>query len=71
MSYKFFGGIAVAIVAVAMALNVNFNAKNDSLSDVSLANVEALANMQANGCTLNVLQICTTIHGDHYLYRNN
>ena len=43
MKKKIFGGIAVATIAAAMALNLNFNAKNNYLSDITLANVEALA----------------------------
>ena len=43
MKKKIFGGIAVAAIALTMALNVNISANNNSLSDISLANVEALA----------------------------
>ena len=43
MKNKIFGGIIVVVIAGAMALNVNFKAKNSDLSDILLANVEALA----------------------------
>ena len=43
MKKTILGTIAVAAIAVTMALNVNFNAKNNNLSDISLANMEALA----------------------------
>ena len=42
MKKKLFGGIAVVVIAAAMVLNVNFSAKNNDLSAISLANVEAL-----------------------------
>jgi hypothetical protein len=48
MKKKILGGIAVlAIVAVAV-VDVNLGAKSNDLSDLSLANVEALANREAN-----------------------
>lgn len=40
---KIIGGIAVAAIALTMALNMNFSTKNNNLSNISLANVEALA----------------------------
>ena len=40
---KLFAIIAVLAIALTMALKVNLNAKNNNLSDISLANVEALA----------------------------
>ena len=43
MTKKILGGIAVIAIAATMALNINFSANNTSLSDLSLANVEALA----------------------------
>ena len=43
MKHKIFGGIAVLAIAAVVAFNVNLSAKSYSLSDVSLANVEALA----------------------------
>jgi len=43
MKKKIFGGIAVLAIAAAAAFNVNFSAQSNGLSDVSLANVEALA----------------------------
>ena len=43
MTKKIIGGIAIVAIALTMALNVSLNAKNNSLSDLALANVEALA----------------------------
>ena len=40
---KIFGLIAVFVIAVMAAFNVNVNSKEKGLSDVSIANVEALA----------------------------
>ena len=53
MKKKFLYGLAVLFIAVVAAFNVNLNSNGDGLSDVSLANVEALANMSPgcpNGC---------------------
>ncbi|MDR0699297.1 MAG: NVEALA domain-containing protein [Tannerella sp.] len=45
MSKKNFFGLSVVLVVAAIAVfNVNVNAWKESLSDVSLENVEALAN---------------------------
>ena len=40
---KLLSVIAVVAIVVVMALNINFSAKKYSLSDLALANVEALA----------------------------
>ena len=40
---KLFAIIAVLAIALTMALNLNFSAKNNNLSDISLQNTEALA----------------------------
>jgi hypothetical protein len=40
---KILGGIAILAIAAVAAFNVGFNSQSDGLSDVSLANVEALA----------------------------
>ena len=40
---KLFGSIAILSIAAMTAFNVNVNSKEKGLSDVSLANVEALA----------------------------
>ena len=44
MQKKLFYGIAVIAIAVIAAWNVNVSSIEDGLSDVLLANVEALAN---------------------------
>jgi len=43
MKKKIFGGLAILAIAAVAVFNVNFNSKSSKLSDVSLANVEALA----------------------------
>lgn len=43
MKKKILGGMVIAIAAVA-AFNVNFNSQDNSLLEISLANIEALAN---------------------------
>jgi hypothetical protein len=43
MKKKIFGGIAVLAIAAVAVMNVNLGTKNNDLSAVSLANVEALA----------------------------
>jgi hypothetical protein len=43
MNKKVLYGIAALAIAALSVLNVNFNSQQSSLSDVSLANVEALA----------------------------
>ena len=35
--------LAILVIAVVSAMNMNVNSKSDGLSDMSLANVEALA----------------------------
>ena len=46
MNRKIFGGIALVMIVAAMVLNVNFSARNNNLSDISSANVEALAKQE-------------------------
>jgi len=43
MKKKIFGGIVILAIAAMAAFNVNMNTQNENLSDLSLANVEALA----------------------------
>ena len=43
MNRKFLYGLAVLAIAVVAAFNMNLSSKGDGLSDISLANVEALA----------------------------
>jgi anti-sigma regulatory factor (Ser/Thr protein kinase) len=43
MNKKILYGIAVLAIAAVAAWNVNLNSQNNDLSDISLANVEALA----------------------------
>ena len=48
MTNKILGGIAAIVIVAAIALNVTFSAGNN-MSDVFLANVEALAGSES-GC---------------------
>jgi len=48
MKKKFFGGIAILAIATMAAFNVNMNTQNENLSDLNLANVEALAQGEYN-----------------------
>jgi len=47
---KLVGLIAVVAFALTIALNVSFSANNYNLSDISLANIEALAQIEAGTC---------------------
>jgi len=49
MYKKLFGGIAIVAIAVLTAWNVNVNL-NFRISDVSLANLEALSKAEDNLC---------------------
>ena len=49
MSKKIFYGIAVCVVAAMAAWNVNFSSQTKGMSDVSLANIEALAQSEGGG----------------------
>ena len=42
---------AIVAVIVAITLNVNFNTKSYDLSDIALANVEALASSEDGNCS--------------------
>ena len=67
MIKKLFSGIAILAIALIMALNLNFSAKNNSLSDIILANVEALARREIGGencddwCTRSYFYDCALI----------
>lgn len=43
MKKYIFGGIAVLAIATVAAWNMNLNSQSNNLSEISLANVEALA----------------------------
>ena len=60
MNKKIFSGIAIVAIALTLALNVSFSAKNNNLSDISLANIEALG-LQEEGqinCCPDELDTC-------------
>ena len=46
------GTVAVLLVATIVAFNVNVNSKEKGLSDISLANIEALADESGSGSTI-------------------
>ena len=51
MKKKILIGFAALVIAAVAALNVNFSTNGYKLSDISLANVEALANGEVvSGC---------------------
>jgi len=54
MKKRLFLGVAVLAIATVAALNVNLSVKSSNLSDVSLANIEALA-QQENAGILTIL----------------
>ena len=56
MKKKIFGGIAVLAIAVVAAWNVNVNSRTNGMSDVMLANVEALAQESTGSCKWKVIQ---------------
>ncbi len=43
MKIKIFGGIAVLVFAIIIGLNIKMNSNKAEMSDLALANVEALA----------------------------
>jgi hypothetical protein len=43
------GGIAVIVIVTVAVINVNFGSRNNNLSAVSLANIEALAEGDVGG----------------------
>ena len=76
MIKKIIGGIAIAAIAGVMTLNVSFSAKNNNSSDISLANVEALADYEITVgpcfCRGGVSSACLYIFDDgDYLYAPN
>ena len=63
----------VAAFATIAGYGVYTNQKADAMSDLMLANVEALANDESSGrgCTSDRNAICETSHNDYIDYRNN
>jgi hypothetical protein len=61
MNKKFLSGFAVLAIAAVAAWNVNFNSQTNGMSDLALANIEALAGENGDGysCTCgNVTRDC-------------
>jgi hypothetical protein len=50
MKKKIFGGIALLAIAAVVAWNVDLNSQSNDLSDISLANIEALAGEHDDAC---------------------
>jgi hypothetical protein len=79
MKTKLFGGIAALAIAATIALNMSLNANSNNLSDLSLANVEALAEPEGGidipcFCALTEWKLCCyfpadqiTLMGDNLL----
>ena len=66
--------LSVAVVATAAIAGWNYqqNQNKAEMSDLTLANVEALASGESGrGCTLDRNAICETSHNDYVDYRNN
>jgi hypothetical protein len=65
MSKKILYGIAVLAIAAVAAWNVNLNSQGNDLSDISLANVEALAGEGGTTVTscLGLWGSCSTASG--------
>ena len=51
MKTKITSAIAIVAIALTMVLNLNLSTKNNSLSDISLSNIEALAKNDDDGET--------------------
>ncbi|WP_317345781.1 NVEALA domain-containing protein [Phocaeicola plebeius] len=59
--------------ALVVGYSVYASQQKVELSDLTMENIEALANdneSSAKGCKLHLTSICETSHKDHYLYRN-
>jgi len=74
MNIRIFGGISVAAIVAAIALNISISTKESSLSDVFLDNVEALAQneyaLNQKKLALSGSYFCCTAGGqyDHCTY---
>ena len=73
MKKKIFGSIAVLAIAVIATFNVNVNAQESGLSDVSLDNVEALASETSSGhcsrlCWSSPVWYCVLESSTSYIY---
>ena len=74
MKKKIIGLIAVVAFVLTMVLNISFDAKNNNLSDLSLANIEALAKKEWNDvdCRWDCgYYICDydEVEGFHFIFR--
>ncbi|GHV27015.1 hypothetical protein FACS1894176_08470 [Bacteroidia bacterium] len=66
MKNKIFGGIAVLAIAAVAAFNVNVNSQKNDLSDLSLANVEALASEGSGGNSVTCYSSSKSSSGSTY-----
>jgi hypothetical protein len=64
MKKKILGGIALLGIAAVAAWNVNLNSQSSDLSDVSLANVEALANGESSSKSIDCWQEISSSHSN-------
>ena len=72
MKKKIIGSVFVVAFAMVAGYNVYCSQKPAEMSDMALANVEALAvGESGRGCTSDRNAICETIHADYIDYRNN
>ena len=70
---KIIGTVFFAVFACVAGYSVYVSQQQkNELSDLEMANVEALADDESSekGCKLHLTSICETSNKDHYLYRN-
>lgn len=74
MKKKSFGAAAAIAIAAMAAFNLNINAETNELSDLTMGNIEALAdgesgngNCQKN-CKVKLNYLCITTNGDNKGY---
>jgi hypothetical protein len=61
------GSIAVLAIAATIVFNVNLNTQSKKLSDISLTNVEALADGESSGSSYDCCNTCKGNYcGDFY-----
>jgi hypothetical protein len=67
MKKKILGGIVVVAIAAVAAWNVSLNSQSNDLSDISLANVEALADYEVP----EVVITCSATYQECYSVASN
>ncbi len=66
---KFFGLLAVVMIAAVAALNVSLNSQKETLSDLAMENVEALASEKGISCYNYGCRVC--YYFDCHVYWNS